>query len=46
LNVRVQVCLTVRLTSQAGTKVDPSDPVTLCGIVIAQRIKGTLGITG
>ncbi len=42
----VKACLTVRLTSQTETKVDHSDPVTLYGIVIAQRIKGTLGITG
>jgi Family of unknown function (DUF6467) len=27
-------------------KVGHSDPVILCGKVIAQRIKGTLGITG
>ena len=40
------VCLTVRLTNQTGTKVGHSDPVVLCGKTIAQRIKGTLGITG
>ena len=39
-------CLTVRLTSRAGTKVGVSDPVIPCGWVIAHRIKGTLGITG
>ena len=33
-------------TSQAGTKVGPSDPVVLYGRAIAQRIKGTPGITG
>jgi len=38
--------LTVRLTNQAGTKVGYSDPVILNGKVIAQRIKGTPGITG
>jgi len=27
-------------------KVGPSDPMILCGKVIAQRIKGTPGITG
>ena len=42
----VKACLTVRLTSQAGTKVGHSDPVVLYGMTIAQRIKGTLGITG
>ena len=38
--------LTARLTSRAGTKVGQSDPVVLYGRAIAQRIKGTLGITG
>jgi hypothetical protein len=38
--------LTARLTSRAGTKVGPSDPVVLYGRAIAQRIKGTPGITG
>jgi hypothetical protein len=42
----VQTCLTVRLTNQTGTKVDHSDPVILQGMIIAQRIKGTPGITG
>ena len=42
----VKACLTVRLTSRAETKVDHSDPVALNGMAIAQRIKGTLGITG
>ena len=41
-----QGSLTVRLTSRAGTKVGPSDPVTPNGRVIAQRIKVTPGITG
>lgn len=36
----------MRPTSRAGTKVGPSDPVTLNGKVIAQRIKVTPGITG
>ena len=44
--VRAQASLTARLTSRAGTKVGPSDPVVLNGRAIAQRIKGTLGITG
>jgi len=39
-------CLTARFTNQTGTKVGYSDPVILCGKVIAQRIKGTPGITG
>jgi len=38
--------LIVRLTSQTRTKVGHSDPVILCGKIIAQRIKGTPGITG
>jgi hypothetical protein len=38
--------LTARLTSRAGTKVGPSDPVVLYGRAIAQRTKGTPGITG
>ncbi len=38
--------LTVRLTSRSGTKVGYSDPVVPHGRAIAQRIKGTLGITG
>ena len=38
--------LTARLTSRAGAKAGHSDPVVLYGRAIAQRIKGTLGITG
>jgi len=38
--------LTVRLTGPTEMKVGHSDPVILCGKIIAQRIKGTLGITG
>ena len=38
--------LTVRATARADTKVGRSDPVARCGAAIAQRIKGTLGITG
>ncbi len=41
-----KACLTARLTSRADTKVGQSDPVVLYGRAIAQRIKGTLGITG
>jgi Family of unknown function (DUF6467) len=36
----------VRQTSRSDTKVGLSDPVVLCGRAIAQRIKGTPGITG
>ena len=41
-------CLTVRLTSQTEIilKVGHSDPIFFNGKNIAQRIKGTLGITG
>ena len=39
-------CLTARLTSRAGAKAGHSDPVVLNGRAIAQRIKGTPGITG
>ena len=39
-------CLTARETSRAGAKAGHSDPVVLNGRAIAQRIKGTLGITG
>ena len=39
-------CLTARPTSRAGTKVGQSDPVVPHGRAIAQRIKGTPGITG
>ena len=38
--------LTARLTGRAGTKVGHSDPVVPSGRAIAQRIKGTPGITG
>ena len=38
--------LTARPTSRAGAKAGHSDPVVLNGRAIAQRIKGTLGITG
>ena len=38
--------LTGRHTSRAGTKVGQSDPVVPRGRAIAQRIKGTPGITG
>src|SRR5688572_31766623 len=41
-----KACLTARLTSRAGAKAGHSDPVVLYGRAIAQRIKGTPGITG
>ena len=41
-----KACLTARLTSRADAKAGHSDPVVLYGRAIAQRIKGTLGITG
>ncbi len=46
LSAMAKACLTARLTSRAETKVGHSDPVILRGRVIAQRIKGTPGITG
>ena len=36
----------MRLTSRTGTKVGLSDPAVARGSAVAQRIKGTLGITG
>ena len=41
-----QGCLTGRLTSRSGRKLEHSDPVVPHGRAIAQRIKGTPGITG
>ena len=41
-----QGSLTVRETSRAGTKVGTSDPAPASGSGVAQRIKGTPGITG
>ena len=38
--------LTARQTGRAGAKAGLSDPVALNGRAIAQRIKGTPGITG
>ena len=46
LSVSAQGSLTVRPTGRAGTKVGTSDPVVACGSAMAQRIKGTQGITG
>jgi hypothetical protein len=41
-----QGSLTARPTGRAGAKAGHSDPVVLDGKAIAQRIKGTPGITG
>ena len=46
VSAMAKACLTARSTDQAETKVGHSDPVIPCGRVIAQRIKGTPGITG
>ena len=45
-SARAEAGLTVRLTSRAGAKAGSSDPVVPRGRAIAQRIKGTPGITG
>ena len=41
-----QGCLTVRPTGQAGAKAGTSDPAPASGSGVAQRLKGTPGITG
>ena len=43
---KAQASLTASLTRRAGAKAGHSDPVVLYGRAIAQRIKGTPGITG
>ena len=45
-SVSAQGSLTVRQTCQAGAKAGTSDPAVACGSAVAQRIKGTPGITG
>ena len=45
-SIKAKASLTARHTRRAETKVGLSDPVILCGRAIAQRIKGTPGITG
>ena len=45
-SVKAQGSLTARHTGRAGAKAGHSDPVVLNGRAIAQRIKGTPGITG
>jgi hypothetical protein len=46
LCARAEARLTARPTGRAGAKAGPSDPVVPYGRAIAQRIKGTPGITG
>ena len=46
MSVKAKGSLTVRQTSQTGTKVGLSDLTLLCGKGVTQRIKVTLGITG
>ena len=46
LSASAQGSLTARRTCRAGTKVGTSDPAPLSGRGVAQRIKGTPGITG
>src|SRR3954452_5033495 len=43
---RQQGSLTARLTSRAGAKAGLSDPAVASGSAVAQRTKGTPGITG
>jgi hypothetical protein len=46
VSARAEGSLTERPTGRPDTKVGPSDPVVPYGRAIAQRIKGTPGITG
>ena len=46
VSAKAQGCLTARRTGRAGAKAGLSDPVVPKGRAIAQRIKGTPGITG
>ena len=46
VRIKAEVCLTASPTGRAGSKDGLSDPVVLYGRAIAQRIKGTPGITG
>ena len=45
-SIKAQGSLTARLTGRAGWKQGLSDPAVLNGRAVAQRIKGTPGITG
>ena len=42
----IKPCLTIRLISQIDAQASHSDPMIPYGMVIAQEIKVTLGITG
>ena len=46
VSVKAKGSLTARATARAAAKAGLSDPVVPRGRAIAQRIKGTLGITG
>src|ERR1700730_15620140 len=46
LSAMAQEGLTARATARAGAKAGHSDPVVPCGRAIANRTKGTPGITG
>ncbi len=46
VSAKAKARLTARRTSRADAKAGLSDPVVLNGRAIAQRIKGTPGITG
>jgi hypothetical protein len=46
LSVKAQGSLTARHTGRAGAKAGLSDPTAASGSAVAQRIKGTPGITG
>ena len=46
LSAMAQGSLTARPTGRAGAKAGHSDPAVACGSAVAQRIKGTPGITG
>ena len=45
-SIKVEGSLTARLTGRADGKPGLSDPAALYGRAVAQRIKGTPGITG
>ena len=45
-NVMIKVCFTERLIDRSVTQVGYSDPMIQNGMIIAQEIKVTLGITG
>jgi hypothetical protein len=46
LSVKAKGSLTARHTGRADAKAGLSDPAVVCGNAVAQRIKGTPGITG